>query len=74
MHEGWLREVQTSCDITSQSEIGVLVDGAGNQAGNLRGYFFVFAEDVREGVREGGSTLDGTKVDFAYTRTGKIRT
>ena len=42
------------CNIACEAEVWILVDGAGDEAGDV-GYF---AEDLREGVGERGSRLD----------------
>lgn len=48
-------------DVAREPEVGVLVDRAGDQAGDVRRR----AEDLREGVGEGGRGLDGGEVDLA---------
>ena len=48
-------------DVSRQSEVRVLVDGAGNKAGDVAN----FAKDLGEGVGKRGCGLDGTKVYLA---------
>ena len=70
MDEGRLRVrgvgvlvLQTSGDISGHSEVGVLIDGAGNEAGNSNGLGLILAEDVGEGRRPTASTLDTAEVN-----------
>ena len=42
-----------------------LIDGAGNETGNV----LLAKEDVRERAAERRSSLDGRETDLAYTRT-----
>lgn len=65
MDEGWLGVFQAGGDITGEAEVWVLVDGAGDEAGDFKVLFWVGAEDVGEGVGEGGGSLDGCKVDLS---------
>lgn len=56
--------VQAGCDVAALSEIGVLVDGAGDEAGDF-GYFLGFmAEDEGKTGGEGGRRLHGRKGKF----------
>ena len=57
-----LEIVQLLGDVTSHTEVGVLVDGGRDQAR----YLVVVAEDVRERVREGGDGLDGWVGELAH--------
>jgi len=71
-------------DVSCQSEVGVLVDGAGNKAGDVAR----FTKDLGERVGERGCSLDGAKVYLAnvvsdetirfslqrYARVSAIRT
>lgn len=65
MDQSGLFIFQAGSDVAADAEVRVLVDGAGDQAGNLGDTLFVSAEDVREGGREGGGGLDGCEVDLA---------
>lgn len=70
MHQRRFREFEFLSDVAREPEIRILVDCAGDQAGDLvdLGCFDTWSaagEDVREGGREGGCGLDGCKVDFA---------
>lgn len=48
-------------DVARQSEIGVLVDRAGNKAGDVAH----FTKDLREGVGERGCSLNGDEMNLA---------
>lgn len=56
-------------DVSRQSEVGVLVDGAGDEAGDVAR----FAKDLGKGVGEGGCGLDGTKVYLANVVSNERR-
>jgi hypothetical protein len=47
-------------DVPSQTEVRILIDGARDEAGDVR----LLAEDLREGVRERWRCLYSSKVDF----------
>jgi hypothetical protein len=70
--ERGLCEVEASCYVAGHAEIGVLVYGAGNHAGDCVCLGFVFAEDVWEGRCEGGGALNSSKMDFANAGTNPI--
>lgn len=57
-------------DVPRQSEVRILVDGAGNQTGDI-GHF---AKDLGEGVGERGCGLNGTKVYLADVVSGETMT
>jgi len=63
---------QTLCYITTQAEVRVLVDGAGNQRGNVPDTA-VGPEDVREGCGKGGGGLDRSEVELSDVVTTQIR-
>ena len=59
--EGGLGVLELAGDVAREAEVRVLIDCAGDERGDVgRG-----AEDLREGVGEGGRGLDGDEVDFA---------
>lgn len=60
MDERRFRVFEFDGDVAGKTEIGVLVDCAGDKTGNV-GYG---AEDMREGVGEGRCGLNGCEVDF----------
>lgn len=51
--------------IPSESEIRVLVDGAGNQGRNFLDRFGICSKNVREGGSKSCASLDGRKVHFS---------
>ena len=53
VHEAGLREAQLARDVAGQPEVGVLVDGAGYEAGDPGRLVFVWAEEEGEGGCEG---------------------
>ena len=55
--------LQTSRDISGHSEVGILIDGAGNEAGDSDGLRLILAENVGEGRRPTAGTLDTAKVN-----------
>jgi hypothetical protein len=57
-------------DVSRQSEVGVLVDGARNKAGDVAH----FAKDLGEGVGKRGCCLDGTKVYLADVVSDETKT
>jgi hypothetical protein len=59
--ERWLRVFEFLRNVTRKPEVRVLIDRAGDEAWDIGD----FAENVREGVREGRSGLDGTEMNFA---------
>lgn len=59
--ECWFGILEFLGDVSRQPEVGVLVDRAGNKAGDVAR----FAKDLGERVGERGCSLDGTKVDLA---------
>lgn len=63
--EGGLGVLETSRTVSCQTEVGVLVNGAGNKAGNLGCALLVVAKDVRERRGKGGGALNTGKVNFA---------
>ena len=68
-----LRVLELGGDVAREPEVRVLVDRAGDEAGDVRGR----AEDLREGVGEGGRGLDRGEVDLpdvvaAQTGTGRL--
>lgn len=60
MDKGWLGILQLSGDVSRQAEIWILVDGTRDETWNVG----LRAEDVREGIGEGWSGLDGSKMYF----------
>ena len=64
MNEGRLDEAELIRVVAALSEVGVLVDGAGDQAGDLGDLFGVGAEDEGEGGRECGGGLHGGEAEF----------
>ena len=56
-------------DVAGEAEVGVLVDGAGDEAG----YVGCFAEDLGERVGEGRCGLNGGEVDFPDVVAGGCR-
>jgi hypothetical protein len=71
VNERWLGVFEASGDIAGQAEVWVLVNGTGDESGNLKVLFRVGAEDVREGVGEGGGGLDGGEMDLANVVTAR---
>lgn len=61
MQERGLGVFELLRDVARETEVWVLVDGAGNEAGDVVG----FAEDLRERVGKGGCGLDRCKVYLA---------
>ena len=59
--ERGLRVLELDGDVAREPEVRVLVDCAGDEAGDVG----LRAEDLREGVGEGGRGLDGGEVDFS---------
>ena len=52
--QGWLRELEPGGNVPGDAEVGILVNGSRDQAGNV----LLATKDVREGTREGGGGLD----------------
>jgi hypothetical protein len=61
VYEGWFGVSEFLRDVACEPEVGVLIDGAGNETGDV-GYV---SEDLGERVREGGRRLDRCEMDFA---------
>jgi len=67
--ERGLRVFDFRGDVAGKTEVGILVDGAGDEGGDLRVCFGVVAKDVWVGGREGSGGLDGGKVYLANVIT-----
>ena len=59
MDQRRLGQAQLPRVVAALPEVRVLVDGAGDEAGDLGRLLAVLAEDEREGGREGGGRLRG---------------
>ena len=62
--ESGLLVLEPSSYVPSDAEVGVLVDRARDQGGNLLHFIVVFAEDVREGRGERGASLYGREMQL----------
>ena len=64
MNESRFEVAELAGVIAALSEIGILVDGAGDETRDFGNALFVGAEDEREGGCEGGGGLRGWKGEF----------
>lgn len=65
--------VQAGCNVAALSKIGVLVDGTGDEAGNL-GYFLrIRTEDEGKAGGEGGGRLHGGEGKFGNIIAIKVK-
>ena len=64
MDEGRFEVGEARGVVTALAEVRVLVDGAGDQAGDFGCEFGIGAEDEGEGGREGGGGLHGWEGEF----------
>ena len=71
MDEGGLGEAHLAGVVAALAKVRVLVDGAGDQAGDLGAAFGVGPEDEGEGRGEGGGALEGGEVEFGDVVAGK---
>lgn len=58
---------ESSCDFSCETEIGILIDRAGDQTGDVG----AVTVDLGEGVGERGSGLDRDKVPLSDIVTGE---
>ena len=63
--QSWLGVLELWGNVASEAEIRILVNGAGDEAGNVGSS----AEDLREGRGKARRSLDCRKVDFANVVT-----
>jgi len=63
--QSWLGVLELWGNVASEAEIRILVNGAGDEAGNVGSS----AEDLREGRGKARGSLDCRKVDFANVVT-----
>jgi len=66
VQERGLRISETRRYVSADAEVGVLIDCAGNERGNLGGFLDVGSEYMRKRGCEGGGGLDGYEVGFAH--------
>lgn len=57
MYECWFEEIQPRSNITRHSEVGILIDGTGNQASDV----FAIAKQVWKRCRESWCRLNSRK-------------
>lgn len=69
--DGGLDEFHAGRDVAALSEVGVLVDGAGDEAGDFGDFFGVVAEDEGEAGGEGGGGLHGGEGEFGNVVAAK---
>lgn len=73
MNNRWFDVVQAGRDVAALSKIGVLVDGTGDEAGDL-GYFLRFrAEDEGKAGGEGGGRLHSREGKFGNIIAIKVK-
>lgn len=65
--QGWLGVLETLSNITSETEIRILINSTGDQTGNV----LLATKDVRERIGEGWCSLNSNKVELANSITGK---
>lgn len=65
MNQRRLGKLETLCSVSRQSEVRVLVDSAGDQAGYRACLLFVVAKDMGERRGEGCCALNTGKVNLA---------
>lgn len=70
MDQGRLGIFQASGAVSSQSEVRILVNGAGNQAGNFGCLCLILTEDVGKRAGKGSRALNTGKVNF--TNVGAV--
>ena len=73
MQEGRLDVAELLGVVAALAEIGILIDGAGDEAGNGGGFFLIGAEDVGEACGECGGGLNSGEDHFADVITGTVR-
>lgn len=73
MNDRWFDVAQAGCYVAALSEIGVLVYGTGDEAGDL-GHFLGFrAEDERKTGGEGRRRLHGRESEFGNVVAMQLR-
>lgn len=66
MNEGWFRVVYPGRNVSCHAEIGVLVNGAGNESGYRSCFLLIGTEDVGERRSPTGCALDTPEVWFRW--------
>lgn len=67
MNQGWLGILETLSNITSETEVRILINSTRNQTGNI----LLATKDVRERIGEGRCSLNSNKVELANSITKK---
>lgn len=65
MNKGGLGVLEASRAVSCQTEVRVLINGTGDQAGDIGCLFLVVAKDVRERRGKGSRTLDAGEMNLA---------
>lgn len=65
MHQRGLGIAKAHGAVSRQTEVGVLINGARNQAGDFGRLLLIVTKDVGEGCGEGCGTLNAREVNLA---------